>query len=141
MAGITRIYAILLLATLAGCQSSENASSPPLITTQGFDISSPRQGPVGDFSPVRVRIQVPGKLESLSIRAPDRQLELAHGAKRQQLEWFGLQGSPRSSQDFTLDLSPYINLWIRQPGEYLFAVKVQDQAGLKAEVSLQIIVH
>lgn len=134
-------YCIVAAMTLLGaCQPSGQASSPPRIIAQGFEIASPREGQAGEFGRIGFRIQIPGKLASLSIRAPDRQLELAHGATREQLKWFGLEGSPGSRQDLTLDLSPYVNLWIRQPGEYLFEVKVQDQDGQKSEVSLQIVV-
>jgi len=140
MATLVRYCILISLAMLAACQPSGQGSSPPRIIAQGFEIAIPREGKAGEFGRIGIRIQIPGKLQSLSIRAPDRQLELAHGASREQLQWFGLEASPASRQDLALDLSPYVNLWTRQPGEYLFAVKVQDQDGQKAEASLQIVV-
>lgn len=134
-----KLTAVLIFAALcigvAACQPP-SPKGPPVILAEGFDFDAPHQAMPGQFQALRLRVQAPAGIESLSVVSTLHEVELARGSDRDQLGWFGLTRAAAKETDVTLDLAPYLNKWVSTPGEMLIGIEVQDRAGQKTERSL-----
>jgi hypothetical protein len=116
-------------------------SPSPEITAQGFDIEQVQEGVVGEFGRIRVRFEVPGRIESLQIRERSFEVDLASTPERQHLPLFGLKRQVRQVDDVTLDFSTYINEKLRDAGDYVFDMLVKDRRDRSATATLKVQVY
>jgi hypothetical protein len=116
------------------------AADPPRLTAQGFANTSAQRGEPGDFPPVPVRAEAPGRIASLVIRQGDFEADLATTPDRSLLPLFGLESRPLHAYEVTLDFSPYINQRLTADGEYLFLVTLTDRDERRITVTLEIVV-
>ena len=113
--------------------------SEPEITAQGFDISERQEGPLAEFQRLRVRFEVPGRIERLEIRERSYDVDLATTPEADHLPLFGLQRQVRQLSDVTLDFRNYIDQKLDAEGDYRFEITVADRSG--QEVSSELLVR
>lgn len=112
----------------------------PEIVAQGFDFAFPRQGRLGKFGRLRVRIEAPGRIGKLFVRERSYEVDLATTLDQGNYHLFGIKKRVRRYKDVTLDFGNYINEKIRAPGNYEFFIQVNDDEGRAATAHLAIIV-
>lgn len=110
----------------------------PEITAQGFDMSTAQRGAIGQFDRLRVRFEVPGRIEALSVAERSYEVDLATTPESNHLPLFGLSRQVRQLTDVTLDFGPYINRKLDEPGAYEFELTVVDRSGEHASARLLI---
>lgn len=110
----------------------------PEITAQGFSADQPQAGIVGKYPRLRVRIEAPDRIMELRIRERSYEVDLATTRDKNNLQLFGLDQSPRSYPDVTLDLQNYINEKIGSTGEYEFHIRVTDRSDNKDEKKITV---
>lgn len=110
----------------------------PEITAQGFDISTVQQGMIGQFDRLRVRFEVPGRIDALSVAERSYEVDLATTPESNHLPLFGLSRQVRQLTDVTLDFGPYINRKLDEPGAYEFELAVIDRSGAHTSARLRI---
>ena len=115
-------------------------SGAPEIVAQGFDFAFPRQGRVGKFGRLRVRIEAPERISKLFIRERSYEVDLATTLDQGNYHLFGIKKRVRRYKDVTLDFRNYINEKIGIPGNYEFFIQVSDDQGRAAAAQLAIIV-
>lgn len=123
----------------AGAVASE--SRMPEITTQGFNAEQPQDGIVGEYPRLRVRIEAQGRISELRISERSFDVDLATTRDKHNLQLFGLEQSPRSMADVTLDLQNYINEKITSEGQYEFHLWVTDKSDNTVEGNISVRVH
>ena len=123
----------------AGAVASE--SRMPEITTQGFNADEPQGGIVGEYPRLRVRIEAQDRISELRIRERSFDVDLATTRDKHNLQLFGLEQSPRSKADVTLDLQNYINEKITREGQYQFQLWVTDKNDNTTEGEISVHVH
>ena len=117
--------AFLGLLTVFGAAARE--STKPEITTQGFLADTPQQGIIGKFPRLRVRIEAAQRIEKLIIKERSYEVDLASTRDKYNLSLFGLEQTPRTYTDVTLNLQHYINERIETEGEYELHLVVVDR--------------
>jgi len=139
--GVLRYLLPIVLAGLFGASDVLAAESgPPEIIAQGFDLALPRQGPLGKFGRLRVRIQAPARISTLLVRERSYEVDLATTLDQGNYHLFGIKKRVRRYKDVTLDFHNYINEKIKAAGSYEFLIRVKDDKGGAATVHLAIIV-
>lgn len=134
---IARNFIIVFAALLAtACTQSGPPPSAPLITAQGFDISTPRAALAGEFGDVRVRLEVSGKIDEILIEEGSFDGDLAKTLDKDLFRLFGLEQRPYSRSDVTLNFRNYINEKITEPGVHRIDIEVTDYRGRSASESL-----
>ncbi len=126
--------ALLLLLAVGGAA----AEAPPRITTQGFAAATSQGSVAGEFASLRVRVEAPARITALVVRQGDFEADLATTGERELFELFGLDRRPLKGLDVTLDLAPYINRRLSEPGEYRFAIEVTDGEGRAAAATVAV---
>lgn len=111
----------------------------PEITSQGFVISEVQAGSLASFQRLRVRFEVPGRIERLEIRERSYYVDLATTPEADHLPLFGLKRQVRQLADVTLDFQTYINQKLDTAGDYKFDITVADRTG--QQVSSELLVR
>jgi hypothetical protein len=115
------------------------ANSPtPEITSQGFDINVAQDGLLGSFGRVRVRFEVPERIEDLYVSERSYDVDLAKTPEMAHLPLFGLKTQVRQLTDVTLDFQNYINTKLDEEGTYTFDLRVTDRKGKSASARLLV---
>jgi len=114
--------------------------SEPEITAQGFDIEESQQGAVGSFQRLRVRFEVPGRIERLNIRERSYEVDLATTPEADHLPLFGLDRQVRQLTDVTLNFTAYIDQKLDAVGDYEFELTVVDREERTASAVLLVTV-
>jgi hypothetical protein len=129
--------ACLGLLTIFGAAARE--PTKPEITTQGFLADTPQQGIIGKFPRLRVRIEAAQRIEKLIIKERSYEVDLASTRDKYNLSLFGLEQTPRTYTDVTLNLQQYINERIETEGDYEFRLVVVDRNdnSLESKIYLQ----
>ncbi len=103
-------------------------------------MAMPRQGRIGKFERLRVRIQAPERISSLMVRERSYEVDLATTLDQGNYHLFGIEKRVRRYKDVTLDFHNYINEKIAAAGSYEFLIQVKDNKGGTATAHLAIIV-
>lgn len=130
------LLGVLALLGLGFAQADE--TRPPEITAQGFDITEVQQGPLGDFGRIRVRFEVPDRIEDLYIKERSYDVDLAKTPETAHFPLFGLERQVRQMTDVTLNFQNYINEKLDAEGEYVFELRVTDRSGRSASAKLRV---
>ena len=117
------------------------AAQPPEIVAQGFDIAAPRQGIIGQFPRVRIRIEAPERISELRIKERSYEVDLATTLERSNLQLFGLDKRARRHRDLTLNFQKYINTKLDHEGEYEVLIQVVDEEAQLASALLKVLVR
>jgi len=112
----------------------------PEITAQGFDITLPREGLVGQFERLRVRIEAPERIKALAITERSFEVDLATTLDKVNYRLFGIEKRLRLHKDVTLNFQTYINERLAEPGDYEFLILVEDQEDEAAAARLLVVV-
>ncbi len=118
---------LVLLGLFAIFGVSAADSKKPEITAQGFSAELPQTGLVGDYPRIRIRIEATDRIKELIIKERSYEVDLASTRDKYNLYLFGLEKTPRSYTDVTLNLQNYINERIETEGEYEFHILVADR--------------
>jgi hypothetical protein len=139
MSSLSRSALLLCLLALLGLGAAEAADThAPEITAQGFDISDVQQGPLGNFGRIRVRFEVPDRIEDLYIKERSYDVDLAKTPETAHFPLFGLDRQVRQLTDVTLNFQNYINNKLDAEGEYVFELRVTDRSGRSASAKLRV---
>ncbi len=117
---------------LAACVERGPGPAAPVITAQGFEMAAPRNALPGRFGDVRIRFEVPGKIESISITQGTFHTDLATTLDKDEFRLFGLEQRPYSMSDVTVNLRNYVNERLDVAGIYPFDISVTDRQGQTA---------
>ena len=132
---------ILALAVFAlTTAAATSARAGPEITAQGFDISLPREGRLGQFKRLRVRVEAPERIKQLTITERSFAVDLATTLDKVNYRLFGIEKRLRLHKDVTLNFQTYINERIVEPGGYEFLIRVADQEDEAAAARLLVVV-
>ena len=97
-----RFLLCVLLVVLAAMAFARQAVSDeltgPEITAQGFDIAVPRTGELGKFGRIRVRIEAPERIATLSITERSYEVDLATTLDKVNYRLFGIERRVRRYQ-------------------------------------------
>lgn len=137
---IIYIFTILIAAIGISCSDQGKTIPAPLVTGQGFDINEPQQGTIGNFGDIRIRIEAPGKIDSLIISERSFEVDLATTPERSYFPLFGINKKIGLRKDITLNFKNYINEKINATGEYHFDIRVVDKAGKSTTSKISIVV-
>lgn len=139
MTRITNRYLFLaLLGLLATFGVSATQSTKPEITTQGFSADVPQEGTIGNYPRLRVRIEAADRIEKLIIKERSYEVDLASTRDKYNLSLFGLEQTPRSYTDVTLNLQNYINERIDNEGRYELHLVVVDRSNNRVEKNIYL---
>ncbi|MEJ2310628.1 MAG: hypothetical protein P8Z78_15185 [Gammaproteobacteria bacterium] len=130
---------LLNLFVFAGAAAAETVM--PEITAQGFSADQPQDGVAGEYPRLRVRIEAPCRISELRIQERSYDVDLATTKDKYNLHLFGLNQSPRSHADVTLNLQRYINEKITSGGLYEFRLRVTDKRDNTAEGKISVRIH
>lgn len=130
----------LLSVLVIGICGSALAAPPgdPSITAQGFAMETTRSAVAGQFEPVRVRVEAPGRVAKLLISQGSFEVDLATTPDRSSFALFGLDQRPLNAFDITLDFSPYLNERFAEPGDYRIDIIVIDRDGGRSQANLSV---
>lgn len=131
-------FAIVMLASSGAAVTDARAG--PEITAQGFDISLPREGRLGQFDRLRIRVEAPERIKELAVTERSYAVDLATTLDEVNYRLFGIEKRVRLHKDVTLNFQNYINEKIVEPGEYVFLIRVKDQEDEAATARLRVIV-
>jgi hypothetical protein len=120
---------VLPVLLLAACVERGPGPPAPVVTSQGFDISEPRDALPGSLGDVRIRFEVPGKIESIGITQGAFHTDLATTLDKDEFRLFGLEQRPYSMSDVTVNLRNYVNERLTVEGIYPFDISVTDRQG------------
>jgi hypothetical protein len=134
-------FVLLLLGLFAFLGASADESRMPEITAQGFSADHPQNGMAGEYPRLRVRIEATDRIKELTIKERSYEVDLALTKDKDNLHLFGLNQSPRSYPDVTLDLQMYINEKIDREGQYEFHILVTDKSDNTVEKIISVHVH
>jgi hypothetical protein len=132
---------LVLLGLFAIFGVSADDSKKPEITAQGFSADLPQKGLVGDYPRLRVRIEAADRIKELIIKERSYEVDLASTRDKNNLYLFGLEQTPRSYTDVTLNLQNYINERIETADEYEFHILVTDRKGNIVEKKIYLYAH
>ncbi len=132
--------AVAILALAASGPFVASARAGPEITAQGFDITLPREGHLGQFERLRVRVEAPERIKELSVTERSYAVDLATTLDKANYRLFGIEKRLRLHKDVTLNFQTYINERITEPGDYLFLIRVRDQEDEAASARLLVVV-
>lgn len=136
---LNRLYIFLLLAILgSACTEQDQVTPAPQVTAQGFYIGDVQSGTAGEFSDLKVRFEVAGRIASLTIGERSYSVDLAKTPERHHLPLFGLKQRVEVQRDVTLNFRNYINTKLTDPGEYEFFIEVTDKKGQSTHKQLRI---
>lgn len=135
----TILLVLLGLFAILGVSAAD--SKKPEITAQGFSADLPQKGLVGDYPRLRVRIEATDRIKELIIKERSYEVDLASTRDKNNLYLFGLEQTPRSYTDVTLNLQDYINERIETEGEYEFHILVADRNDNIVEKKVYIHAH
>jgi hypothetical protein len=135
------VAALALAAGVVACSEPQQSAPGPQITAQGFDISAAREGTVGRFGDIKVRIEAPQKIDQLKIKERSYEVDLANTTERSHFELFGLERRPALRTDVTLNFKDYINRKIDREGQYEIRIEVRDHDGRTAVAKLPLTVN
>ena len=119
----------LVALLMAACIQSGPGPAAPAITAQGFDISEPRETTPGNLGDTRLRLEVPGKIESIWVTQGTFRSDLAKTLDRDVFRLFGIEQRPYSRVDVTIDMKNYVNEKLSSVGVYQIDIRVVDQRG------------
>lgn len=139
MRNILRVLALAAMTLAATGAAPSIARAGPEITAQGFDISLPREGLLGQFERLRVRVEAPERIKALTIAERSFEVDLATTLDKVNYRLFGIEKRLRLHQDVTLNFRTYINERIVEPGDYAFLIRVEDQNGEAATARLMVV--
>ena len=134
-------FVLLLLGLFAFLGASADEPRMPEITAQGFSADQPQNGMAGEYPRLRVRIEAADRIKELTIKERSYEVDLALTRDKYNLHLFGLDQSPRSYPDVTLNLQNYINEKIGKEGEYEFHILVTDKSDNTVEKIISVYVH
>jgi len=134
------VLSIVLFGLASAPQVLAEESGPPEIIAQGFDMAVPREGRLGKFGRLRVRVEAAGRIDTLYIRERSYEVDLATTLDQVNYRLFGIEKRIRRYKDVTLDLGNYINEKISAPGNYELFIQVNDEEGGTATARLAIVV-
>ena len=135
----TILLVLLGLFAIFGVSAAD--SKKPEITAQGFSADLPQKGLVGDYPRLRVRIEAADRIKELIIKERSYEVDLASTRDKNNLYLFGLEQTPRSYTDVTLNLQNYINERIETEGEYEFHIRVTDRKGNIVDKEIYLYTH
>lgn len=134
------VLSIILFGLVCAPRLVAQEPEGPDIVAQGFDMAIPREGRLGKFGRLRIRIEAPERISRLYIRERSYEVDLATTLDKANYDLFGLEKRVRHYKDVTLDFHNYINEKIKSPGTYEFLIEVNDARGGAARASLAIAV-
>jgi hypothetical protein len=134
-------FVLLLLGLFAFIGASADEPRMPEITAQGFSADHPQNGIAGEYPRLRVRIEAIDRIKELTIKERSYEVDLALTKDKYNLQLFGLDQSPRSYPDVTLNLQKYINEKIDKEGQYEFHILVTDKSDNTVEKIISVHVH
>ena len=123
---------------VAGCAQGGAVPTPPVITAQGFDIAEPREALPGAMGDVRLRFEVPDKIDAIWITEGTFRADLAKTLDRDLFRQFGLAQRPYSQSDVTINFRNYVNEKLTDVGAYRIDIEVTDHRGRSASVQVLI---
>ena len=132
------IAPLIALLAAVGLTAQADGISAPEITSQGFDIANAVEMPLGTSHRIRVRFEVPERIEELYIRERSFEVDLATTPDRANLPLFGVDRQVRQLTDVTLDFQRYIDAKLDVGGDYEFELRVTDRKGTSATAMLLI---
>ena len=137
-----RVFRISLLsfALMVPLVALAQSISSPEITAQGFDMSQPQTGRLGQFGRLRVRFEAAERIAELVIKERSYEVDLASTLESDNFHLFGTQARARNHKDITLDFENYINKKLESEGQYYFSLTVKDKAGRSASTTLSVMV-
>jgi hypothetical protein len=134
-----RFLCTLILILIASSGSTlATESLAPRITAQGFDISSVREGILGNFGEIRVRFEVPERIEELHVKERSYNVDLGKTPEMSHFPLFGLKTQVRQLGDVTLNFENYINEKLESIGDYTIELTVTDRKGKSTSASLRV---
>ena len=128
---------LLVVLAFAGYSQAKDIAAPE-ITAQGFDISVPQEGVLGSFGEIRVRFEVPERIDELYVRERSYDVDLAKTLEKSDFRLFGVKNQVRQLRDVTLNFQNYINEKIDKDGDYTIELRVTDRKGNSASGILLI---
>ncbi len=140
MRSILPVLALAVFALAAAGAAPTDARAGPEITAQGFDISLPREGRLGQFARLRVRVEAPERIKQLAIAERSFEVDLATTLDKVNYRLFGIEKRLRLHKDVTLNFQTYINERLVEPGSYEFLILVEDQEDEAAAARLLVVV-
>lgn len=133
------LRAVLLPIALAHVSATQPAGLLiPEITGQGFDMAVKQEGPLGAFGRIRVRFEVPDRIEELYVKERSYDVDLAKTPEMSHFPLFGLKAQVLQQTDVTLNFQNYINEKLEQAGTYTFELRVTDRKGKSASARLLV---
>ena len=123
---------------VAGCAQGGAVPTPPVITAQGFDIAEPREALPGAMGDVRLRFEVPDKIDAIWITEGTFRADLAKTLDKDLFRQFGLAQRPYSQSDVTINFRNYVNEKLTDVGAYRIDIEVTDHRGRSASVQVLI---
>lgn len=114
---------------MAACVQGGPGPIPPIITAQGFDITEPREALPGDMDSIRLRLEVPDKIDAIWITEGTFRADLAKTLDKDLFRQFGLEQRPYSRSDVTVNLKNYVNENFIDAGAYQIDIEVTDHQG------------
>ncbi len=136
----TQMMMFALAASVVACTQTPPPAPGPQITAQGFDISTAREGTMGRFGDIKVRVEAAQKIDQLKIKERSYEVDLASTRERSHFELFGLERRPALHKDITLNLKNYINNKIEHEGRYEIRIEVRDRTGRTTGAALALTV-
>lgn len=127
---------VLVVALSFFCATQAAGPRAPEITAQGFDMTEVQKGELGNFRRIRVRFEVPDRIEELRIKERSYEVDLAMTTDTANFELFGLSTPVRQLADVTLNFETYVNRKLEAEGEYAFEFRVTDRKGNSASAQL-----
>ena len=112
----------------------------PEITAQGFSISEPQVGRLGEFGRLRIRFEAEARIAELVIKERSYEVDLASTLESENLHLFAAKTRARDHKDITLDFENYINKKLDSEGQYHFSLTVKDKEGQSANATLLVTV-
>lgn len=137
------LMSLLRICVVFICASAVQAdtSQPPAIVAQGFDISQTREGILGSFSRLRIRVEVPEGIRELRVKERSYEVDLATTLELSNLQLFGLDKRARRYRDLTLNFQNYLNSKIENEGRYTFEITVTDNKDRTVTAMLNVVAN
>ncbi len=132
---LLRICVVFIYASAVQADTSQ----PPAIVAQGFDISQTREGILGSFSRLRIRVEAPEGIRELRVKERSYEVDLATTLELSNLQLFGLDKRARRYRDLTLNFQNYLNSKIENEGKYTFEITVTDNKERTVTTMLNVV--
>ncbi len=140
METLLRVLALAVIAVAAFAAAPTSARAGPEITAQGFDITLPREGRLGQFERLRVRVEAPERIKELVITERSFAVDLATTLDKVNYRLFGIEKRLRLHKDVTLNFQTYINERLVESGGYEFLIRVTDQEDEATAARLLVVI-